>query len=69
MEESWISRIVQPCLQCSSCEMCHDGHGRVFQRFDASRTAAEYTDFGVRHFYNARGHLAKGADLRLRGNR
>ncbi len=138
MEESGISRIVQPCLQCSSCEMCrdapgrvtmrddfrgkpagrsgnkcpsrsatdkaatwtrdgqtswtydrasnglgrlymvkeqmsgfsrthtYDGHGRVFQRFDASRTAADYTDFGVRHFYNARGHLARVGDARVR---
>ncbi len=44
----------------------YDGHGRVFQRFDASRTAADYTDFGVRHFYNARGHLARVGDARVR---
>ncbi len=43
----------------------YDAHGRVFQRFDASRTAVEFTDFGVRHVYNARGHLARVEDARV----
>ena len=44
----------------------YDAHGRVFQRFDASRTAADFSDFGVRHVYNARGHLARVEDARVR---
>ena len=35
----------------------YDQHGRVFQAFDASRTSSTYTDHGVRHVYNANGHL------------
>ena len=46
----------------------YDAHGRMFQRFDASRTAAEYTDFGVRHEYNVRDHLARVEDARVRND-
>ncbi len=44
----------------------NDAHGRVFQRFDESRTAADCTDFGVRHVCNVRGHVARVEDARLR---
>ncbi len=45
----------------------YDAHGRVFQRFDASRTSADFSGFGVRHVHNARGHLARVVDVRVRG--
>ena len=35
----------------------YDQFGRVFQAFDASRTSSAFTDHGVRHVYNANGHL------------
>ena len=35
----------------------YDQFGRVFQAFDASRTGPAFTDNGVRHQYNANGHL------------
>ena len=40
----------------------YDGYGRVFQAFDASRGAADYSDHGVRYVHNARGHLEKLQD-------
>ena len=45
----------------------YDEHGRTFQMFDASRESASYADGGVRHVYNAHGHLAKLQDAVMTG--
>ena len=40
----------------------YDAYGRVFQFFDASRTAKDFTDHGVRYVHNAQGYLHKVQD-------
>ncbi len=40
----------------------YDQHGRPFQHFDASRTEAKFDFNGVRHAYNAHGHLERLQD-------
>ncbi len=44
-----------------------DGRGGVFQRFETSRASLDFSDFGVRHVYYARGHLVRMEDARVRG--